>query len=505
MASVYTNDLRLEEIGSGEQSGTWGDTTNTNLELIAEAFAFGTEAITTNADTHATTIADGATDPGRAMFLKYTGTLDSACTITIGPNTVSKLWFIENGTSGSQNIIIKQGSGATITIPPGDTKAIYSNGAGSGGAMVDAFASLSVVDLKVQDDLTVTDDVAIGGLATIGETLAVTGVVTANAGVVVDNITIDGQEIDVSSGDFLLDVAGDIHLDADGDNIKLFFSGTQYLDIYKSGNNIALFQPISDGDILFQGNDGGSVVAALSLDMSAAGAATFNSTITAAGGASSFDNTANVLTLNGSLHTRLLIDTASTGGHEAGLTLESNGQKTNFTNSGSNTSIVNDTGNFTIDSVGDIILDSDGGDLILRDGGVEIAHLSNSSSDFKIESKVSNKDIIFRGNDNGSGVTALTLDMSLAGKAFFNDKVRSPFQHGFEVRGGTSNSLVRFTTTTGDGGTNTVQTYWNATYGSGMAGGCLGAYNRSNVYHAPSASASGSNQFAIYGVVGEDV
>ena len=55
MASVYTNDLRLEEIGSGEQSGSWGDTTNTNLELIAEAFAFGTEAITTNANTHTTT------------------------------------------------------------------------------------------------------------------------------------------------------------------------------------------------------------------------------------------------------------------------------------------------------------------------------------------------------------------------------------------------------------------------------------------------------------------
>ena len=155
MASVYTNDLRLEEIGSGEQSGTWGDTTNTNLELIAEAFSFGTEAITTNADTHATTIADGATDAGRSMFLKYTGTLDSACTITIGPNTVSKLWFIENGTSGSQNIIIKQGSGATITIPAGQTKAIYSNGAGSGGAMVDAFATLNVVDLLVDDDLTV--------------------------------------------------------------------------------------------------------------------------------------------------------------------------------------------------------------------------------------------------------------------------------------------------------------------------------------------------------------
>ena len=82
MASTYVNDLRLEEIATGEQSGTWGNTTNTNLELIAEAFGFGTEAITTNADTHTTTVADGATDPGRALYIKYTGTLDSTCTIT---------------------------------------------------------------------------------------------------------------------------------------------------------------------------------------------------------------------------------------------------------------------------------------------------------------------------------------------------------------------------------------------------------------------------------------
>ena len=63
MASSYVNDLRLEEIGTGEQSGTWGATTNTNLELIGEAFGYGTEGITTNADTHTSTIADGATDP----------------------------------------------------------------------------------------------------------------------------------------------------------------------------------------------------------------------------------------------------------------------------------------------------------------------------------------------------------------------------------------------------------------------------------------------------------
>ena len=156
--AVYTNDLRLKEIATGDESGTWGTSTNTNLELIAEAFSFGTEAITTNADTHTTTIADGSTDPGRSIFLKYTGTLDSACTITIGPNTVSKLWLIENATSGSQNIIISQGSGANITIPNGQTKAIYSDGAGSGAAMVDAFQDLSIPDLFIDDDLTVGDD-----------------------------------------------------------------------------------------------------------------------------------------------------------------------------------------------------------------------------------------------------------------------------------------------------------------------------------------------------------
>jgi len=106
--AVYTNDLRLTELATGEGSGTWGTTTNTNLELIAEAFSFGTEAITTNADTHTTTIADGSTDAGRSLFLKYTGTLDSACTITIGPNTVSKLWLIQNSTSGGQSIIVSR-------------------------------------------------------------------------------------------------------------------------------------------------------------------------------------------------------------------------------------------------------------------------------------------------------------------------------------------------------------------------------------------------------------
>jgi len=150
MASTFVNDLRLNEMATGDESGNWGNVTNTNLELIAEAFGFGTEAITTNADTHTSTIADGATDPVRSMYLKYTGTLDSTCTITIAPNTLSKVWMIENATSGSQDIAISQGSGANVTIPAGEVKVVYSDGAGSGAAVVDAFTDLNVGDsLKI--------------------------------------------------------------------------------------------------------------------------------------------------------------------------------------------------------------------------------------------------------------------------------------------------------------------------------------------------------------------
>ena len=97
MASTYVNNLRLEEIGSGEQSGTWGDTTNTNLEIIGQAVAWGTRAIA-DASTDNITIADGALDADRCFGLKLTGG-GQACTVTLLPNTSSKTWFMYNATS----------------------------------------------------------------------------------------------------------------------------------------------------------------------------------------------------------------------------------------------------------------------------------------------------------------------------------------------------------------------------------------------------------------------
>ena len=139
MASTFVNNLRVAEPADGDAD--WGTSTNTSLELIGEALGIGTEGITTNADTHTSTVADGSTDPARALHLQYTGTLDSACTITIAPNTLKRVQIIENATSGSQSIIIKQGSGATVTILAGTKRIVYLDGAGSGAAVVDITAA----------------------------------------------------------------------------------------------------------------------------------------------------------------------------------------------------------------------------------------------------------------------------------------------------------------------------------------------------------------------------
>ena len=161
MASSYDNDLRLEEQASGENSTSWGDKTNNNLELIAEAFGYGTENLGSDANT-TITIADGSADAARSLYLKITSTtLTATREVTLAPNSVSKVWIIENATTGSQSITIKQGSGATVTIANGQVKAIATDGAGSGAAVYDLFQDLAVPDLFVDDDLTLQSDGAV--------------------------------------------------------------------------------------------------------------------------------------------------------------------------------------------------------------------------------------------------------------------------------------------------------------------------------------------------------
>ena len=144
----------------------------------------------------------------------------------------------------------------------------------------DQLASNAVVTASIVNDAVtadkIADNIALPGNITTTGTLAPTGVLTANAGVVVDNITIDGNEIDVSSGNLTLDVAGDMTLDAGGNNFNFAIGGTAKGMFSGSGDSFAIMSKVPNGDLIFQGNDGGSTITALTLDMSEAGEATFS-------------------------------------------------------------------------------------------------------------------------------------------------------------------------------------------------------------------------------------
>ena len=271
--ATYVNDLRLKEIATGDESGTWGTSTNTNLELIGEAMGVGAEAVA-NASTHTITMADGATDQFRSTFLRLTGG-GQACTVTLAPNTLSHTWIMRNETAAA--LTLTQGTGANVVIAAGQTKIVATDGAGSGAIVYE------MDDLELAGNLAVGGTLAVTGAFTNGSTLVSTGKITADAGIDIDNINIDGTTIALSSGDLTLDVAGDIVLDADGGEIRFKDGGTEIAVISNknAGGTVTFASSIADKDIQFVGNDGGSAITALTLDMSAAGAAAFNSSVTA--------------------------------------------------------------------------------------------------------------------------------------------------------------------------------------------------------------------------------
>jgi cytoskeletal protein CcmA (bactofilin family) len=174
--ATYVNNLRLTELATGEGSGTWGTTTNTNLELIGEALGHGSETIA-NASTHTITIADGTSDSARSFYLVCAGG-GQACTVTLAPNTLNKVWMIENTTS--YTLTFSQGSGANVAVAAGQVKMIATNGAGAGAVVYDL---LTDVDLT---GTTTAVNVSVSG------TLGVTGVLTATSLDISGDIDVDG-------------------------------------------------------------------------------------------------------------------------------------------------------------------------------------------------------------------------------------------------------------------------------------------------------------------------
>ena len=126
MASTYSTRLRLELMGSGDQSGTWGTTTNTNLGTLIEAAIAGRAAVSMTDADYTLTVANGTTDEARNMILNISGALTATRNV-ICP-AVSKMYIVKNATTGGQSIILKTSSGSGVTIENGLTSLVFCDG-----------------------------------------------------------------------------------------------------------------------------------------------------------------------------------------------------------------------------------------------------------------------------------------------------------------------------------------------------------------------------------------
>ena len=322
MASTFT-DLGIEIMATGENAGTWGDKTNTNLNIVNTAIAGYVEQAVTNGGTLALTITDGAaTATLQNAVIKLTGTITGNSIVTI-PDSIEKTFIVTNGTSGAYTVQFKTVSGTGVTFSTTDkgTKFVHTDGTN------------------------------------------------------VNEISSSSSETLTSSGNLTLDAGTDIILDADGGDVFFKDNGTTFGSATNTSGNLILKSGTTTA-LTFSGAN-----------------------VTAAGN----------LSVGGNLDVTGSFDMSDA----------------NITNIGSIAldTITNDGTDITLDSSGDIVLDADGADILLKDDGTTFGELTNSSTDFVIKSTTSDKDILFKGNDGGAAITALTLDMSAAGKATFNSDV----------------------------------------------------------------------------------
>jgi hypothetical protein len=171
MTSSYTSNQGLEKPATGDQSGTWGATVNTNMDIIDRVVS-GVGALTLTGSTTTLTTTDGTLTDGmyRVLVLGDGGDLGSNNTITISPNDQDKLYLVYNNLTADRSAIFSQGSGDNATVENGETAWIYADGAGSGAAVRVGMSSTKLLDqdgdtgIRVEeggdDDDTIRFDVA---------------------------------------------------------------------------------------------------------------------------------------------------------------------------------------------------------------------------------------------------------------------------------------------------------------------------------------------------------
>jgi hypothetical protein len=215
MASTFTTSFGIEKIGTGEQAGSWGTTTNHNADILDRIASY--KAVGLSGTTHTLTVREASPGAGTenlqdGMYrvIKFTGALGANNTVTIAPNT-SSAWFIfenattDSGSSGPYSVILSQGSGANITLQNGKNAIVYCDGAGSGAAVFNALNDLQMATLEVTGAGAVDGALTVGGTTT-AVAITASGLVTA------------GAKIDMNGTELILDADADTSITADTDD-----------------------------------------------------------------------------------------------------------------------------------------------------------------------------------------------------------------------------------------------------------------------------------------------
>ena len=290
--ATYSNDLRLKEITTGDEDGTWGTSTNTNLSLIADAFSLGTKNMAADAN-ETFTMPDASADGTRSLYLKITSavSLTATRTVTLAPNTVSKVWIIENATTGSQSITISQGSGATVTIATGTKAMVVTDGAGSGAAVFNANPTTT--------SGTVT---SVGGTGTVNG-ITLTGTVTSSG-----NLTLGGT---LSNVNLTSQVTGTLPI-ANGGTGQTTYTDGQLLIGNTTGNTLAKATLTAGTGVLITNGAGAITIEGTNSSLSALGNVT---------GSTNIDFTKGVVTATLTGNTTFVFTNVPTSGTVASVTL----------------------------------------------------------------------------------------------------------------------------------------------------------------------------------------
>ena len=322
MASSYSTDLKFELQVTGENPGTWGDKTNNNFNVVQQAVA-GYEEVNVASGDVTLVMSNAAVSNARNMSIKFTGTLAANRTVNM-PASIEKFFNIIDGTDhAGYTLTFKVTSQTGFLLCEGNHYVCHSNGTDivkdqetrywrvvsaaetiQAGAqlLVDTSSGAVTITLPASpaagDEVTFLDSEntfdsnnltvarnssningAASNLVVANERAAFTLVYSGDATV---GWQFKNRDQSLHSGsDMLLDSGGDIILDADGADVIFKDAGTEVGRFTNSSTDFVIQSATSNKDMIFKGNDDGSVITALTLDMSAAGAATFNNDVTA--------------------------------------------------------------------------------------------------------------------------------------------------------------------------------------------------------------------------------